>query len=148
MSSSAYFAEIQPEPILRAFVIGSASMLMVAGIAAIASLPLPALLRLSLAVAWAGYGIAGIRRHRDAYRDCRRLRVKADGGALLLCRGEWRAARVLPGSVLRERVGWLYLEPAGGGRFGELVRGDAGRDSEWRRLQVVWHHVGGEQGSC
>lgn len=148
MSSSAYFAEIEPDQRLRTVVLGSAGVLTVAGSLAIASMPLPPIPRLLLVAAWVCYGVAGIRRHRDAYRRCSRLRLKVDGSALLLRDGEWRQARLLPGSVLRDSVGWLYLHPAGDSRFGELVRGDGRRNPEWRRLQVLWRHVGGEQRTC
>lgn len=148
MSSSGFFAEIEPDPRLRIAVLGSAWMLTIAGGAAIASMPLTLIPRLLLVLAWASYGVAGIRRHRDAYRRCARLRLKVDGSALLLSDGEWCQARLLPGSMLRDQVGWLYLQPEGGERFGELVRGDRRRNPEWRRLQVLWRHVGGERRSC
>jgi hypothetical protein len=74
---------------------------------------------------------------------CRRLRMSAGGELLLLDPlGNWHTARLLPGSVLLRRIGWIRLETGIGQRCAELVRGSCRESDDWRRLQVIWRHIG------
>ncbi|MBT8087186.1 MAG: hypothetical protein KJO46_04090, partial [Gammaproteobacteria bacterium] len=66
-----------------------------------------------------------------------------DGSAALLDRnGQWRPAEVLPGSLLLRHYGWIRLKPRHGRRFAALFRGHCRQSADWRRLQVIWRHVG------
>jgi len=48
--------------------------------------------------------------------------------------------------VLLRKVGWIRLSfelPTGRKLIlGELLRGDGRRGEDWRRLQVIWRHIG------
>jgi hypothetical protein len=129
--------------LLRQFVILSGALLGTVGIALIFVLPLHRAVSSIAGCAWfacCGWELLRISR---GYALCRRLRVSADGEVLLLDpNDDWQAARLLPGSVLLRRIGWIRVETRSGHRFAELIRGSCRESVDWRRLQVIWRHVG------
>ncbi len=143
MSSTTYSAELRADAWLRLIVISCGRLLAAAGLILILMLPVAAGLRFVGCLIWLAWSWLELRRYHQGYATYRRIRIRV-GADLQLLNGEheWVAARLLTGSVLLQRIGWLYLETADGRRFAELVRGDCRESDDWRRLQVIWRHIG------
>lgn len=143
MSSTAYFAEFKPDPHLRRLVAASGVLLGIAGVLVILLLPTDLWMRLAACVIWV---VTSAREHRQLQRgwaDCRALRFTANGELTVLGADQtWRAARQETGSVLLRKLGWIRLRDHRGVVFGELLSGDDRASPDWRRLQVIWRHVG------
>jgi hypothetical protein len=78
------------------------------------------------------------------FAHCDGLRLSADGQLLVLdARGNWQAARILAGTVVLRRLAWIRCRTGQGQRCAELLRGDSRLSRDWRRLQVIWQHIGG-----
>lgn len=123
--------------------LGSGLVLGALGVATIALLPWPVGVRAMTSVAWASLTTWELLRLRRAWADCRALRFGADGCAWALDRHrEWRSLTVLPGSILLRRYGWIRLQPECAASFAEPLRGACRESADWRRLQVIWRHVG------
>lgn len=109
----------------------------------IMSLPFGTWLKLAGCGLWALMAGRELRQLRRAWRACLRLRVWPGGEVELLeADGQWYAASLESGSVLLQKTGWFRLRDRHGGRHGELLRGDPRSSPDWRRLQVIWQHVG------
>lgn len=124
-------------------VLCSGVALAIVGVALIASMPFDAIARVALAGGWSAF--CGVEWHRVSrgFRGCRRLCLTADGQAMLQDPdGHWHAARVRPGSVILRHAGWLVLELREGRRSVQPLRGHCRESNDWRRLQVLWRHVG------
>ena len=133
MPSTAYSAELRPDPVLRRFVLGTGAVLGLLGCIAVLTLPWPPLWRAIAAVTWAGSVSWELARLRLAWRDCMAFRLGGDGSAAALGRdGHWRPATLLADGVLVRRWGWIRLRSASGRVYAE-------------RLQVIWRHVGAHQ---
>jgi hypothetical protein len=78
------------------------------------------------------------------YKRFTKIRID-DGGVVALqdAGGSWVPARLLHGSIVLPRLAWLRLRAANGCRYGELLRCDPRQSEAWRRLQVLWRHLGG-----
>ncbi len=149
MSSITYSAELRPDAVLRRIVLLSGSIFGVAGVVLILTLPLPAAALISGSGAWLVSCVWELVKTRRGYVLCRRLRVSANGDILQLDPdGVWHAARLLSGSVLLSRIGWIRLENTRGQKYAELVRGECRESDDWRRLQVIWRHIGATPRSC
>ena len=143
MPSNAYFAELNPDPFLRRCVAWSGIVLVIAGIAAIDTLPLSRIARMAAALTWCLVCAWELWRIRAAWADCRALRVFGDGEIRVRGRGgEWVRARLLPGSLLLRRWAWIRIRREDGPVFAELLQGSCRIRHDWRRLQVIWRHVG------
>lgn len=143
MPSNAYFAELRPDTALRRFVTGFAAAAGLAGSGVIAGLGVPIGLRLCLLALWGASLGWQVRNLRHGWAQCVALRVHADGGVLVLDPGgAWRPARLEADGVLLRRWGWIRLRTESGRPFAEPLRGSCRGSREWRRLQVVWRHIG------
>jgi hypothetical protein len=101
------------------------------------------------AVLCVAYGVHEQLRLRRAYQRFSRLRISCDGELRLFDRqGDWQAGTLLAGSVLLRRIGWIRIRTGEGRIFAELVRGRCRYNADWRRLQVIWRHVGAVPVSC
>ena len=145
MPSTAYSAELRPDRPLRRFVLWSGAVLGGLGLIAVFSLPLPVAWRAVTATAWtAAFALELARMHR-AWQDCFAVRLRADGSASALGRdGRWQPVTLLADGVLLRRWGWIRFRTAPGRVFAEPVRGACRDSHDWRRLQVIWRHVGAE----
>ena len=143
MPSTAYSAELDPDRRLRQLVLASGTVLAALGLLLLLTMNLPAWLRAVASVAWSLASALEIVRLRRSYRRYQRFRFDASGSWQVRdTAGDWHAAELLTGSVLLQRLGWLRLRIAGGVTLVELCRGDARTNRDWRRLQVLWRHVG------
>jgi len=99
------------------------------------------------ALLWLALVASELSRSRRAWKSCHAMRFFADGTVTVLTPGEsWQPATLLAGSVLLRKLGWIRLSvalPAGRKLvLGEFLRGDGRESADWRRLQVVWRHIG------
>jgi hypothetical protein len=122
---------------------------MALGILLILSLPIDNMLRIAGVIGWcftAGREIVDISTSHKRYS---RLRVFADG-SVELCAGDGQrqAAAIGRGCVVLPTVAWLDLSLSGGGRYRAMFRGNTRECKQWRRLQVIWRHLGAAGGSC
>lgn len=146
MSSSKYAAELHPDALLRRWVLLSGASLAAFGVALIVTLPLHPAVSFGGSVGWLLLCARELATAGRGFSHCRRLRVSAGGELLMLDPdGEWQRARFLSGSVVLRRVGWILFETSEGRRFAELLRGRCRESDDWRRLQVIWRHIGGTQ---
>ena len=149
MSSNAFSAELAADPVLRHLVLLSGVCLNVAALVVILLLPVHAAVTVGAAILCIVYGVHEQVRMRRAYRRFSRLRMSCNGELRVLDRqGEWQPGILLAGSVLLRRVGWIRVRTDAGFVFAELVRGHCREHPDWRRLQVLWRHVGAVPVSC
>ena len=143
LSSIAYSTELTPDRRLRRLVLGSGVCLLLLGLIVIAAMSISAVARLGLAIAWtllAAHQLRGLARY---YAGARKIVVHADGSATVgVGDHTWHAATILPGSIVLDRVAWLRIGIDGAPTGGELLAGNARENKEWRRLQVIWRHLG------
>ena len=142
-ASTSYSAEIAPDPRLRRLVLLSGTLLFVAGLVCTALLYVPAVLKGGVAITWVclcGYeGLA----FRRGYREGGALRIAAGGAVERQCRdARWRPATLCAGSIVLRRFAWLRIAPPGARPYAELVNATAQETENWRRLQVIWRHIG------
>ncbi len=143
MSSNAYSACLPSNRALRLFVLLSGLCFTITGAVLVLAMPLALLPRLAVAGLWLLANGYDIERQRRAYRQYRGLRLDCEGRVELRNRhGEWLGARLLPGSFVLRRFGWIRISDERGRVFAEPVRGQCRASRDWRRLQVLWRHVG------
>ena len=147
MSSTAYFAEIRPDPALRRVVLASGAALALAGIPLIVTLPMRPEFRAAAVIVWLALAVHELARSRRGWIVCHALRFSADGTVDVLMPGQnWQRASLMSGGILLRRLGWIRLAvmlPTGRKIvLGEFLRGDCRQSVDWRRLQVIWRHVG------
>ncbi len=143
MSSNAYLAELEPDPTLRVLVLLSGIGLGIVGLMLILGLALPAP-AIALGVAlWFYCILLETSVLAREFRNSRGLRMHPDCSLLRLDQeGRWRPVRLLPGSVVLPRLAWIRFETDRGVRSAELLRGNRRESHDWRRLQVIWRHIG------
>ena len=143
MSSSTYSADLHPDPAMRRIVVLSGAGFCGIGVALILAMPLQPVVLITGLGGWLALCAWELIKMYRGYALCRRLRMSVGGELLLLDPlGNWHTARLLPGSVLLRRVGWIRLETGIGHRCAEPVRGSCRESDDWRRLQVIWRHIG------
>jgi len=147
VSSNAYYAEVSPDPFLRRLVLTTSVVLALAGVPLILILPVTPTLRLVAVLIWLASTVWEITRLRRAWNTSQGLRFFADGTVAVHLPGQaWYPARLLSGGFLLRKTGWIRLEVVlpGGGKaiLGEPLRGDCRESHDWRRLQVIWRHIG------
>lgn len=143
MLSTAYSAELRPDQPLRLVVLATGACLGLLGLVALVTLPWPLAWRGAGCALWCGTVAVELVRLRSAWAGSRAIRVRADGSAAALGRdGQWRPVTVLADGVLLRHWGWIRLRTAAGRVYAEPVRGSCRDSHDWRRLQVIWRHVG------
>lgn len=149
MSSTAYFAELKPDPALRRLVLWSGATLAAAGLVACLYLPLPIPVRSLAGLAWTGRSAMELMRLCRAWRRCTALRVGVDGSATVRgADGCWQPAAVLGGGIVLRHAAWIRLRAGSGPGWAEPLRGGCRTSADWRRLQVIWRHIGATGISC
>jgi len=147
VSSNAYLAETRPDPYLRRVVLASGALLALAGVPLIIVLPVASELRVAALLLWLALAVQELTRVRSAWHVCHALRFSADGTVVVLMPGQiWQPACLLSGGILLRKIGWIRLSvalPTGQTLvLGELLCGDSRESADWRRLHVIWRHVG------
>jgi hypothetical protein len=118
-------------------------VLAAAGIPLLIMLPLARAETLLGCLAWCAWSASELVALRRSQRSYQAIRIATDGTVSVQGPdGQWAGGRLLPGSILLRHIGWLRIGPGGGPVSGELVRGDCREGQDWRRLQVIWQHIG------
>lgn len=145
MSSNAFSADIKPTPALQRLVLFGGALTGLAGMVLVLGLPVAFVWRAAGCCACLIACAAELRRLHLDWRFFVAARVAHDGSAALFDRNGGRhAATLQAGSVLLRRHGWLIFACDGGRSFVAPLRGDGREDADWRRLQVIWRHIGAE----
>jgi hypothetical protein len=144
MSFTPYSARLVPERGLRLLVLSAGTVTTVVGVCVIAGLGLAPVSRLFAAALWLISSLRELWLMGRAQRRFRAVRMYPGGRAELSCRQGGRVgASLLAGSVVLPRLAWLRFRTEDGWRHAELLRRNAGRGEQWRRLQVLARHLGG-----
>ncbi len=145
MSSGEFWSCLRPDPGLRVLVVICGWLTAAIALLVILTMSLSPAVRAIGCVLCCLYSRHELRRLQRGFAACLEIRVGA-GGDVRLCNSEglWVAARLQTGSLLLRRYAWLRLKTSDGREFAEPLRGDAMQDANWRRLQVIWRHVGAQ----
>jgi len=143
VSSNSYSASLTPDPWLRIVVLTSGRLLIAAGLALLLILAIDVVLRAAGCLVWVAIGRFELQRLTQGFEACRVIRIDSSGEITILDNDDkWVPATLLTGSVLLRKLGWMRLQDQSGQIFLELIRGDARQSQDWRRLQVIWRHIG------
>ena len=143
MLSIEFSTELSPESRLRRLVVGSGVVLLALGLLVIAVMSTPPGIRVLIAIVWLVPTSRQLLRMLRHYAVVQRIRVYPDGSArIATADGAWQPASLGSGSVVLERVAWLRLDTGDGPAVGELLTGNSRKNKDWRRLQVIWRHLG------
>jgi len=112
-------------------------------LALILVLAIDVVLRATGGLVWVAVGRFELRRLTQGFDACKAIRIDSCGDIAILNSDEiWVPARLMTGSILLRKLGWMRLRDQHGQIFLELIRGDARQSQDWRRLQVIWRHIG------
>ena len=143
MSSIAFVAELKPDSQLRRWFFSSALLLCGVGIWTVSNLAISAELRWLGGAAWAFAVLARGGLMLAAQLRYPIIRIHADGSVLLQnADGDWCSATMSGNCVILADFAWLDLLLADNARYSVLVRGKSRESQQWRRLQVIWRHMG------
>jgi len=143
VSSKAYSAHLTPEPWLRSVVITSGRLLFAAGLVLILTLELSVAIRAAGSLLWLFVGKLELGRVQSGFDDCMAVRIHADGRIEALnANSEWQSCKLLSGSIVLSNLAWLRLQPSSGPALAEPFHGNVRHSQDWRRLQVIWRHIG------
>lgn len=143
MSSNTFLIELKPESLLRRIVILYGISATALGMALIWTLAIETAWRYAAATAWLLLNSRQLFQIANGFRHCRRIRMDPSGAVQLQGPDDcWFAATLLPGSVVVGRLAWLRFEAEDGRRFAELLRQKCFGSKDWRRLHVIWNHLG------
>lgn len=143
MSSNSYSTCLTPDPWLRILVLTSGRLLIAVGFVLILTLDLAAGIRAAICLVWGVAGRHELVRIERGFELLTAVRLSSGGEIVVLNSDqEWQPVTLQTGSVVLRNFAWLRLQAASGDRFVELLRGSARQSHEWRRLQVIWRHIG------
>lgn len=143
MSSNTYSTCLTPDPWLRIFVLTTGRVLGAAGLVILLTLDLEVAVRALGCLAWFALGQSELARVERGFASCSAIRLSSEGEiAVLNDDQEWRSGILETGSLVLRNFAWLRLRTADGDLIVELLRGDIRQSQEWRRLQVIWRHIG------
>lgn len=113
------------------------------GLLIILALPINAIARAAAAISWCFLAAVDVASLAAMHKRFSRLRIYPDGTAeLRQSDGDWQAAVITHGSLVLPGIAWLRLRLRDGGYYRGLVRGSSCESKQWRRLQVIWRHLG------
>ena len=143
MSSITFSSDLTPDPLLRRMVLGTGLVGAAGGAAAIAALPVSANWRIAAFLLWVLICGRDLWLIAIAYRSCARVRIEHTG-ELLVYAGDGCCSRATlgAGSIVLQDVAWLRFRAENGRRHVELLRRRTSQNKDWRRLQVIWRHLG------
>jgi hypothetical protein len=143
VSSHTYSTELTPDPILRRIVLLAGVVTTVLGIMIILTLPVQAAWRAVAAALWLAQNARGLHLIAQGNKRCQRIRIAHNGEVDIMIAGKFgTSARLVAGSIVMHGFAWLRFESEDGQRFAELLRGRSPQNKDWRRLQVIWRHLG------
>ena len=152
MSSHEFRAVLTPERRLRSIVLLSATTATVVGFMLIIHIALAVVPRAILLAAWLVSCWLEFCAMADGSRRVTLIRVSNLGEVWVAAgNGDLEPVKLLPGSVVLERFAWLRIRFEDGGNYAELLAGNAVKDRQWHRFQLIWQqsrqyfggHIGG-----
>lgn len=106
-------------------------------------LPVDGICKLFGMAAWAVLGVRDLWLIASGYKRCERIRVYHDGRVQVWAPdGRCVTATLGAGSVVTTGLAWVRIGLADGGCYRLLLRRKAAENKDWRRLQVIWRHLG------
>jgi len=149
VSSNSYSARLTPDPWLQIFVLTSGRVLYAIGIVLILLLPIHPVIRGFACLIWVIAAYWEISRFENNFRQCVEIRIYSSGDLEIADdNADWAPATLLAGSLVLRQLGWLRIRSVKGQTISQPLRGDARESQDWRRLQVIWQHVGAARRSC
>ncbi len=143
MSSTSYSTDLEPDGPSRTIVLATGAGALACGALAIATLPAGVPWKTLGVLAWCLVGSRDLWLIASGYKRCERIRLHHDRSIQAFSSdGQCVAATLCAGSVVTNGFAWLRIEIAGGRRCGLLLRRKAAKNKDWRRLQVIWRHLG------
>ena len=123
--------------------LGAGAGLFVLGAVAILTLSIDVRIRLAATGAWSVLLARETWQFVAGFAICRGMRVSADGAISILA-GDGREipARLVPGTVVLQQLAWLRIRTDSGLAYAEPLAGKSTENEAWRRLQVIWRHLG------
>jgi len=113
------------------------------GLVLILTLPVTWLGRAVAACVWLLVNARQMRRLSNGHKQCQRIRIGHTGEVeVTTTDGCCLPATLVSGSVVLSRAAWIRLESDDGRRFAELLYARRPQNEQWRRLQVIWRHLG------
>ena len=143
MSLNTFSTELKPEIVLRRIVIVYGISATLVGLALISTLGIAFYWRCATALVWTLLNTRQLNVIARGHKHCRLIRIRSDGTVSLLTPdGCWISATILGGSVVSGKFAWLRFEAENGQHFAELLRQKWSGNKDWRRLRVIWRHLG------
>ena len=143
MSSTPYFTDLELDALSRRIVVATGVGALLCGVLAIFNLPVAVSWKLCGTVAWGITGGRDLWLIASGYKRCTRIRLCHEGSVQTWSpAGRCAAAVLCAGSVVTDGFAWLRIEFRDGRRLGLLLRREASENKDWRRLQVIWRHLG------
>ena len=143
LSLAEFSTELHPEPLLRRIVLASGTVMLGAGLMVIAAMSATAAVRGLVALAWLLLACRQLWAQARHNALVRRIRIYADGSVeFAVAGGHWHPATLASGSIVLERLAWLRLDVGNAAPSGELLAGNSRKNKDWRRLQMIWRHLG------
>jgi hypothetical protein len=139
MSSREFSAELLPEQGLRNIVLLSGAIATIAGFALIIHMPLNAITRVALVVTWLANSSVELWILARTSRRIARIGISQLGDVWVRDPAGQRVPVVLlAGSVVLARFAWIRVRFEDGRKYAELVSGNAVKDRQWHRFQLIW----------
>ena len=146
MSSRRFVADLKPDPLLRKIVMLAACAAVLVGLVLLMRLPLPVPVRALLIALWLFTSLRQLGRHTRGMQRVKAIRLQEDEATVIDRQGRQSPVRIMSGSVVLPKLAWLRLRGPDGLVIGELLRGDAATDKQWRHLQILWRQGAGPFG--
>lgn len=146
MSSRRFVADLKPDPLLRKIVMLAACAAVLVGLVLLMRLPLPVPARALLIALWLFTGLRQLGRHSRGMQRVQAIRLQEGEATVIDRQGRQSPVRIMSGSVVLPKLAWLRLRCPDGLVIGELLRGDAATDKQWRHLQILWRQGAGPFG--
>jgi hypothetical protein len=128
---------------LRIGVLTSGRLLVAVGLVLVLTFELDAAMRTVICLVWIAGGRHELVQIERGFESLMAIRLSSIGEIAVLGKDqEWLPVTLQTGSVVLRKFAWLRLRAANGDNFVELLRGDARQSQDWRRLQVIWRHIG------
>lgn len=143
MSSTTYSTDLRPDARSRDIVLGTGAAACIGGLAALVPLPVDSASKLVAMAAWLAVGSRDLWLIAAGHKLCRRIELHHDGGVRITTPdGRCIVATLGSGSVVTRGFAWLRIGVPGGRQCRVLLRRKATNFKDWRRLQVIWRHLG------
>lgn len=116
---------------------------MLAGAAVLLAMPVAWKWRLAACCLWILVSGRELSHIASGYKHYQGIRIDSNGDTALLTQdGERLPVQLLAGSIVLPSLAWLRFKDQRGRRRAELIACKCPENKAWRRLQVIWRHLG------